>query len=133
MLGFLPLSDTPLSSLLGAVLPPVPVPVFGFTMPRIIFDSRSPSSTRTEEFNFLGYLTAGETINSAVVGVIVFSGTDASPNALLSGAPAISGSSVRQKFSGGVPGVIYGAVCSATTSHGQVLQLGAFIAVLADP
>jgi hypothetical protein len=60
----------------------------------------------------------------------VFSGTDASPSAIVSGSTTISGTTVTQKITAGVTGVIYDVLCTVTTSLGQTLQQDGLLAVI---
>ncbi len=101
-------------------------------MSRIIFDSRPPSEKRTEKFNFLSRLAPGETVDSAVITVLVESGVDPIPSDILSGSLSIASPIVSQDFLDGVVGVIYKVTCSAETSLGQVLQLAGYMAVVQD-
>ena len=103
-----------------------------FGMPRVVFQPRTPTSTRFETFDFTSLLASGETINTASVAVTVVSGTDAAPSGLLSGVASITGALVKQLFTGGLSGVTYGFVCTANTSLGQSLQLSAYMAVVVD-
>jgi hypothetical protein len=68
-------------------------------------------------------LGTGETIVSAVWSVSVVTGVDATPSAMLSGSPSISGAKVTQMITGGVKGVTYQLICTAQTSAGQTLVL----------
>lgn len=70
-------------------------------------------------------LADGESITQAAISVDVRGGTDNTPEAILSGAPSISGVNVRQKVQGGVQGALYGLRCKATTSTGRVLTVAA--------
>jgi len=129
MPSFYPISDAAISALSDVSIVPDPlVQLSG--MPRVILNTKAVNVTRFDEFNFLSYLASGETILTATVAVSTYSGTDTSPNSLISGSTTISGAVVKQKFTGGVVGVIYAAMCTITTSLGQTLQLGAYLAVL---
>lgn len=73
--------------------------------------------------NFSDTLQAGESINGASCSVTVFSGTDASPNSLLSGVATYDSlGNVTQNITAGVVGVIYNVVfiVTATGSHNYV-------------
>ena len=97
---------------------------------RIEFGSKLTNETRQLTFDFSSYLTTGETISTAVPSCAVWSGTDASPSSLISGASAISGALVTQLFAGGLAGVIYVVQMVATTSIGQILPLSGFLTVM---
>ena len=83
-------------------------------------------------FDFLSNLSPGDTVASAVVDNVVFSGTDLTPTAMLSGSPVINPTSVDQLCTGGVSGVVYFPTCVATTALGQKLVKVGYLAVL-DP
>lgn len=88
--------------------------------------------TKIYTWDFLSDLAVGETISTETVVMTVYSGTDAAPAAMLSGAASASGSVVSQKLTAGVLGVIYEALCTITTSLGQTLSQCSFIAVVPD-
>ena len=73
----------------------------------------------------------GETISSASTIASVYSGTDLSPGAVVSGAASISGSVVTQAITGGVLGVTYILACSAITSAAQTLTQVGILAITA--
>lgn len=97
---------------------------------RVTFPAKLSGETLTLTFNFISRCTAAETISSASVVATVYSGTDASPSAILSGSAAISGQTVTQKVTAGTEGVTYYLLCSATTSTSQVLQLGGYLTIV---
>lgn len=85
-------------------------------------------------FDFLSDLAPGESISGQTVAPSVYSGTDAVPGALLSGA-AIQGptvSTVSQRVVGGIVGTMYELLCTVTTSSGQTLQKVGVLAVVPD-
>ena len=101
-------------------------------MSRTTLRSKSTSETRIETFDFTSLLTAAETISTAGVTAIVYSGLDTAASSLISGTATISGKTVTQKVAGGVLGVTYVLKCSITTSLGQTLALSGFLAVVPD-
>ena len=101
-------------------------------MSRLIFSGKISSETVIETFAFTSRLAAAETISTASVAATVYSGTDATPSAVISGSSTITGQKVTQKLTGGTLGVIYKLVCTITTSLGQTLLLTAFLAVVPD-
>ena len=101
-------------------------------MSRVVLESKPLGETRTEAFNFLGRLAAGETISSAPIVASVYSGVDPNPAAIIFGVATISGSTISVKFTGGVLGVIYKVVVTAATSTGQTLQQVGLLAVVPD-
>jgi len=78
-------------------------------------------------------LVVGETLLTVATVMSVFSGTDANPSALLSGAPTILNSVVSQKVVSGLPGVIYLLSISVRTSRGQILIDEVKLAILTSP
>ena len=103
-------------------------------MARIVLNPKLAVEVRNETFNFTSSLAASgtETISTASTTAIVFSGTDASPGAIISGTATISGAQVTQKIQGGIVGVIYELRCSITTSTGQTLVLAGYLAIVPD-
>ena len=96
---------------------------------RLIFQGKPSSETRTETFDFASRLAAGETLSTAATSCAVYSGTDASPSAVISGSASIAGTAVAQKITGGTLGVTYLLTCSVTTSAGQTLKLSAYLTI----
>lgn len=86
--------------------------------------------TATYTFDFAADLASGETISTQVCTAAVYSGTDASPSSIISGAATASGSVVSQDITGGTEGVIYQITCTITTSEGQTLKLVGLLAVV---
>lgn len=82
------------------------------------------------QFDFLSQLASGETISGATVTATLFSGTDGTPSAIISGAASVSGSIVTQKVIDGVVGVIYLLTCTVTTSLSAVKIIQGYLAVL---
>ncbi len=101
-------------------------------MSRIITEPKLASEVVTLVFDFASRLASGETISTKSVAASVYSGTDASPSSIISGAASHSGSQVSQLITGGVVGVIYKLLCTITTSSGETLLLSTFLAVVPD-
>lgn len=104
---------------------------------RIVLPSKKAGETVNVQFNFLSSLGQPvlDTLLSAVVTCVVYSGTDPNPSAMISGGAAISGSQselATQKITGGLAGVIYALVCTGTTTGGQTLIQTALQAVEAN-
>lgn len=89
-------------------------------------------STVTVPFNFASDLAVGETLVVASCTCSVYSGTDASPSALLAGSASISGTVVSQNITAGVVGTLYELLCTATTSAGQTLLKSGYLAAVPD-
>ena len=92
------------------------------------FEPKTPGEQIKLVFNFAS--DSSSSVSSASVSCAVFSGTDASPSSMVSGAAAVSGSTVTQLIVGGVAGVVYYLACTATMSDGQILQRYGFLAVV---
>ena len=101
-------------------------------MSRIITQPKLAGETVKMVFDFTSRLAAAETISTQNVAASVYSGTDASPSAVVSGAATASGAQVTQTLTGGVAGVIYKLVATITTSLSKTLQLSTFMAVVPD-
>jgi hypothetical protein len=84
------------------------------------------------QFDFTSRMSAGETISSASMAASVYSGTDPSPGAILSGPVTISGNIVEQTVINGVLGVVYELLATANTSLGQILELPAYLTIVPD-
>lgn len=98
-------------------------------MSRVELPSKLASETKNVTFDFSSQLAVGETISTQAVTAAVYSGTDASPSSLISGAASASGAVVTQKVTGGVTGVLYELTCTITTSAGQTLNLVGLLAI----
>ena len=96
----------------------------------IILETKHSGETKTYSFSFISLLAAAETISTASVAATVYSGTDASPSAIVSGSSTISGQTVTQSITAGVVGVTYLLACTITTNLGQTLQLEGFLTVV---
>lgn len=101
-------------------------------MNRIITDPKPAGETTNLVFDFISKLAIGETISTQVTVATVYSGTDASPPAVINGAATVSGSQVTQSVKAGTAGVLYQLVCTVTTSLSKTLQLSTFMVVVPD-
>lgn len=99
-------------------------------MSRVSFQGKLLGETVTEIFDFTSRLAAAETISTAAVTAVVYSGTDASPSSIVSGSATISGQKVTQKIAAGTLGVTYLLTCTITTSTSQTLLLEGFLVVI---
>lgn len=101
-------------------------------MLRVTFPPLAAGEKRTVYFPFLAGLAVGETISTKVVAASVYSGTDASPEDLISGSAGSAGTTVSQLIDGtaAVLGVVYHLVCTITTSAGQTLQSGGYLVII---
>jgi hypothetical protein len=85
-----------------------------------MLSNKDPLETVPVIFDFVN-LTA--TPASPVVTVVVASGTDGNPSAILSGSPTVSGTKVQQFVTGGVNNVSYTLTCKVTPGDGSVYLL----------
>jgi hypothetical protein len=99
-------------------------------MSRIILKAKVVGTSENRTFDFTSQLATGETISTQSVACSVFTGVDASPSSMISGAASHSGAIVTQLIIGGVAGVIYELVCTVTTSLGQTLKLTGYLAAI---
>lgn len=97
------------------------------------FSPKQTGETILYGFDFTDDLATGETISSVEGGVIVvtvYSGTDATPSAILSGSPSISGNIVSQLITAGTSGVKYKLTCKViTTPDAQILELDGILKI----
>jgi len=94
-------------------------------MSLVTFPSKISSEVISLSFNFLGSLQFGESINGANVTVVVSSGVDPNPSAMLAGGPTFTANIASQDITGGVEGVIYTIVCTVTgTNSHTYVQTG---------
>lgn len=94
-------------------------------MNQLTFLAKAVGETQPYVVNFSDRLQFGESINGAAVSVSVFSGTDPSPNSLLSGSATYDTSgNVTQVLTGGIVGVIYNItyLVTGTASHNYLKQ-----------
>jgi hypothetical protein len=103
--------------------------------PRIVLPAKLQGETLRVNFPFGNKLETGEAVASAVTTCAVWSGVDANPSSVISGAAAVpaDGLSVYQTITAGIAGVIYYLLCTATTNSGRVLQCSAYLTVLPTP
>lgn len=96
-------------------------------------DPKYPQDIVPILFDFSEYLPITDPIVSAVVIAFTESGVDLSPIGLINGPPMLNiaqPSHVIQWVKDGLPGVLYGFVCDATTTSGQVLSLPCLMKVI---
>jgi hypothetical protein len=104
-------------------------------MTRIVLPSKRQGETvyvPPTGFNFVSQLAVGETIENATVTASVYTGVDANPSAIVSGAATINGTVVMQLITGGVLGVIYELLCKIVTSLGQTIEQSGYLAIIPD-
>lgn len=101
-------------------------------MSRITLPAKLVGETVNTQFDFASRLAISETISTQVVTASVYSGTDASPSAIVNGAATASGTIVTQSITAGVLGVTYELLCRVTTSAAQTLELSAYLVIAPD-
>lgn len=101
-------------------------------MTKAIFDAKRAGETRLLTFDFGSMLAASETLSTYSTAATVYTGTDASPSAVISGSASVSGSVVSQKVTGGTAGNIYNLICTVTTSASQTLKVAGLLAILPE-
>jgi len=99
---------------------------------RTVLDPKPVTGTVLRQFDFSSLLQTGETLASAVVTASVYSGTDPTPSAIISGSATVSGGVVSQNITAGVLGCIYELLCVATTSVPHSIPMAAFLAIVPD-
>lgn len=86
-----------------------------------ISEQKLQTETLSVGVDFLSRLSLGETLSTCAAAANVFVGSDPTPSTILSGMPSISGTTVTQKVTGGVAGVIYKIAYSVRTSLNNIL------------
>ena len=99
---------------------------------RVVLEPKLQGESRNYSFPFGSLLGNGVTILTAVVTASVYSGDDATPSAIVNGSATISGQTVTQNITAGVPGVTYQVKAAITTSDSQTLNCTAFLVVQPD-
>ena len=97
---------------------------------RSVINVKTSAATEDAVFDFANQYIAGETVSSGSVTAVVYSGVDATPSAVLSGAGVASGTKFTQKVAGGVEGVAYLLTCTTTSSTGKVRSLEGFLVIV---
>ena len=100
-------------------------------MSRVIVPPKLVSETRIDTVDFSPFLPVGVTLSSVVASIVVYSGVDSTPSAVLTGA-AVAGSTVNVTTTGGVLGVIYALSLVATFSNAAGRTISYFLAIIPD-
>lgn len=94
------------------------------------FPAKRPAEAVTLTFEFQPSLPAGVTVEAVLaVTAEVYRGADEDVAQRLTGAPALAGADVLQRFEGGVVGVDYLVVAQVRFSDQQVRELPALLPV----
>jgi hypothetical protein len=93
-------------------------------MNTIILPEKGITETLPFTIPFSDVLQYGEAINGASVSVVVLSGVDANPSAMLASAVTYTSNTVTQVITGGVAGVTYMVIflVTGTNSHNYVKE-----------
>jgi hypothetical protein len=97
-------------------------------MSRVVLPSIQLGETRTLSFDFTSRMSVGETIAGQACTAGLFSGVDGAPSAVISGVATASGAVVSQNVVGTVEGCVYDIKCVISTSLGQTLIIGGYLA-----
>jgi hypothetical protein len=97
---------------------------------RTVFDVKNQGTNFYAVFDFSKDLAVGETISTASVAAVVYSGTDAGVAGIILGAATVSGKQVTQTITGGVIGVTYLLICAIATSATKVRMQDGYLAVV---
>jgi hypothetical protein len=82
--------------------------------------------------DFADRMLDGETVTGVSTSNSLFSGTDASPAAMLIGSPTLTGNLAHQAVGGGVVGVLYNIVFYVSTTAYNLYEKTGYLAVIAD-
>jgi hypothetical protein len=97
---------------------------------RTIFDAKISTQDADVVFDFTGQLFPGETVDWSLVTAALYSGTDANPSLIISGAPTVAGAKVTQRLVGGFVGVTYELACQVVTNTLRPLAKLGYVAVI---
>lgn len=98
----------------------------------VVLPSKRKLDTQQYVIDFSNILYAGDSIASATVVVRLFTGYDPVPQAILFGAFTQTDTSITQKVTAGVPGVIYELVTTVTTTLGYIHVIVSRLAILPE-
>jgi hypothetical protein len=97
---------------------------------RSIFDAKTTSETVAVSFDFSSDYAVGETCSSGSVTATVYSGTDAAPSGIVSGAAGFTGAVATQTVVGGVAGVTYLLTATTVSSLGKTRSRSGYLSIL---
>ncbi len=99
------------------------------TSGRLVKSVKKIGESLDVQFDFISVLAVTETLSTATVTASVFSGVDATPANIVSGAAVIDGTQVDQKIVAGVAGTIYELLCTVTTSASRTHVQSTLLAI----
>lgn len=91
----------------------------------ITLPPKDPAEVIVVAFGYGDELDPGETLSTAAVTADLRAGVDASPAAILDGAPIIVGAAVLQRIGASAAAAVYRLRCTIITSAGRTLVLPA--------
>lgn len=98
---------------------------------RVVLRSKKVSETCIFTFDFIGLLALTDTVTSGAASMSIHSGTDANPQAMVSGASTVrNGRFVDQVLTFGVAGNIYLVTITAATAASRTLSISGYLAIL---
>ena len=86
-----------------------------------LLPDKDPEEVLVIDFQFDHELDPLETLQSAIVTIYTYVGSDPNPSAMLVNALVMDTTSVHQSVGGGVNGTVYKLKCLAVTSGGKTL------------
>jgi hypothetical protein len=113
-------------------LPPMPPAAPLGRTSRSILAAKDAALTYRERWDFISMLSPGETISSATLSAVLYSGLTDDATTLFFGSPATSGSIVTQTLTGGTPGQVYLLKCDVTASSGNEYTIFSLLSVLSS-
>lgn len=94
------------------------------------FSPKDPTETILVSFDYANlFVESAEYISGSTWTIVLLSGIDATPSALLSGNPQINGPIISHLITAGVNGCSYAIQVRITTNLGQVLELSGSMVV----
>ncbi len=108
-------------------------------MNTLLWPDKNPEEVLPYEVEFADRLLPGEVIDTADVRVLIFSGSDADPDAMINDAPTppavtADGKSITFTLTGGTAGAIYSIVVNALITSGNLyMKVGHLAIVNSDP
>ena len=97
---------------------------------RVDHQPKFTGETSSYTVDFVDKIPSGQTISTQVVTASVYSGTDASPSAIISGSATASGTQVTQKLTAGTIGVTYELTWTITTSGSLTLIKTGYLSIV---
>ena len=97
---------------------------------RVDFPPKPSASTESYSVDFTDAIPAGDSISTKSVSASTYSGTDASPSAIISGSASSSGTIVTQKVTAGTEGVMYKLTWTVVTANALTLVKTGFLAIV---